>query len=105
LRAPASIIAVAAVLLIGSALIPAVGIYFIFVTPTLRDFLWPVVVIPTAVSLLGVITSIGLLRLHEAARKAAIFLATVPLCTFVLRCSFFWPLLVVLTMLFLRPRF
>jgi hypothetical protein len=79
LRAPASIIAIAAVLFIGSVLIPAGGLYFMFVNPTLRDFLWPVMLIEVVFSLLGIITSIGLLRLHEAARKSAIFFATVPL--------------------------
>jgi hypothetical protein len=84
LRASTSIIAVATVLLIGSILIPAGGLYFMFVNLSLRDFLWPVIGIQTAFSLLGIITSIGLVRLHEAARKAAIFLATAPLCILVL---------------------
>jgi hypothetical protein len=79
LRAPASIIAIATVLIIASVLIPAGEMYFMFVNPTLRDFLWPVMAIEIVFSMLGIITSIGLLRLHEAARKAAIFLATVPL--------------------------
>jgi hypothetical protein len=79
LRAPSAIIAIAAVLLIGSVLIPAGGLYFMFVNPTLRDYLWPVMVIEVVFSFLGIITSIGLLRLHEAARKSAIFLVTVPL--------------------------
>jgi hypothetical protein len=79
LRAPASIIAIAAVLIIASVLIPAGGMYFMFANPTLRDFLWPVMAIETVFSMLGIITSIGLLRLHEAARKAAIFFATVPI--------------------------
>lgn len=50
-----------------------------FANPSLRDFLWPVMVIEVVFSLLGIVTSIGLLRLHEAARKFAIFFATVPL--------------------------
>ncbi|MGP0017975.1 MAG: hypothetical protein ACLPHP_05360 [Candidatus Sulfotelmatobacter sp.] len=85
MRAPTSIIAIATVLLIGSVSIPAWGIYRIFVSPTLRDFLWWfVLVIQIAFGSMGIITSIGLLRVHEAARKAAIFLATAPLCILVL---------------------
>jgi hypothetical protein len=76
LRAPASIIAVAMVLLIASALIPAGGIYFMFVIPDQSICLLPVVVIQIAFGLFGIPIAIGLLRLFEAARKAAILLST-----------------------------
>jgi len=51
-------------------------------------FLLPVFAIQIAFSLLGIITSIGLLHLREPARKAAIFLSTVSLLILVLGLSF-----------------
>jgi hypothetical protein len=78
LRAPVSIIAIATGLLIGSVLIISGSIWLLFVRPDFL-FLLPVFVIQIAFSLLGIITAIGLLHLHEPARKAAIFLSTVPL--------------------------
>jgi O-antigen/teichoic acid export membrane protein len=85
LKAPGSVIAIAVVLLIASVSIPAWAIYRLFVSPTLRDLLWWIVLASQLVfGSLGIVTSIGLLRMHEAARKAAIFLATAPLCILVL---------------------
>ena len=84
MRAPASIVAVATGLVIASVLIPAGGIYsmFVFVSPDLRIFLLPVVVIQIVFGLFGILTSIGLLRLLEAARKSAILLSTVAVIVF-----------------------
>jgi hypothetical protein len=66
------------ILLIGSVLIPAGSLWLFSVNPSLL-FLRPLAVIPAIFSLLGILVSIGLLRLQEPARKAAIFLLTVPL--------------------------
>jgi len=82
LRAPASITAIVTALIIASVLIPAAGIYAMVVMPDLRIFLLPVIVIQTAFGLFGIIVAIGLLRLFEAARKAAILLSTVTVIVF-----------------------
>ena len=79
MRAPASIVAVATVLLIGCVLVPAGSFYLWFVNPAFLYFLLPIIVIEFALSLLGIVTSIGLLLLREPARKAAIFLSAVPI--------------------------
>lgn len=82
LRAPASIISIAAGLTLASVLIPAGGIYFMFVNPDLRIFLLPVVAIQTAFGLFGIVLTIGLLRLRESARKAVILLSSVTAIVF-----------------------
>jgi hypothetical protein len=48
-----------------------------FVIPDLRSFLLPVIVVQTAFGLFGIVVAIGLFRLFEAARKAAILFSTV----------------------------
>lgn len=82
MRPPASVIAIAAVLIIVSVLIPAGGIYSMFLNADLRIFLLPVIAIQTAFGLIGILAAIGLLRLFEAARKAAILLSTVTVIVF-----------------------
>jgi hypothetical protein len=73
LRAPASIVALATVLLIGCVLVPAGSFYLWFVNPAFLYFLLPITAIEFAFSLLDIVTSIGLLLLREPARKAAFF--------------------------------
>ena len=88
---PSSIIAVAAVQLLGS-------LPFLYVCgTTLWGAVWvthelatsPVLIVilglPFLVSLMAVVTSIGLLRLREWARRASLYLATLP----VLGCALF----------------
>jgi hypothetical protein len=81
LRAPASSVAVATVLLIGCVLVPAGSFYLWFVNPALLCFLLPIIVIAIEFAFRspGIVTSIGVLLLREPAGKAAIFLSTVPI--------------------------
>ncbi|SRR6266436_259604 len=89
----ASIIAVAVVLLLGSLLILSVSLwtlnYMIQHSYDWNDFRMSISTLVNAMSfaltllqivfsLMGIIVSIGLLQLRESARKAAIFLSTVP---------------------------
>lgn len=78
MRAPTSIIAIASVLLIGSVLMLGGSFYLSFANPAFV-YLLPAMIIQIAFCLLGIVTAVGLLLLREPARKAAIFLSTVPL--------------------------
>jgi len=52
------------------------------VNPDVRIFLLPIILVQTAFGLFGILVAIGLLRLFEAARKAAILLSTVTIIVF-----------------------
>ncbi len=91
MRAPASIIAIATVLIIASVVIPAGGLYsMMFMNPEVRIFLLPVIAIQTAFGLFGILIAIGLLRLFEAARKAAILLSTATVIVFAAVLLLLW---------------
>ena len=92
------------ILLIGSVLIPAGSLALLSENPS-RLFLRLLAVIPGVFGLLGILVAIGLLRLPEPARKAAIFLLTVALLLLVLCCWFFWQPLAALTMCYSRAQF
>jgi hypothetical protein len=81
---PASVVAVAAVQFLGSLpLLYVCGIALWGTVWETHDFAnWPMLAIvlglPFLFSLVAVVTSIGLLRLREWARRATLYLATLP---------------------------
>jgi len=73
LRPPASIIAVAAVLLIGCVFVAAGSFYLLFANPAFLYFLLPFIVIEFALSLLGIVTSSWTLAFAGAGKKSRDF--------------------------------
>jgi hypothetical protein len=88
-----SIVAVAVVLLLGSLLVLSVSLWMLYsmishsydwndfrmsISTFVNAIFFGLTLLQIAFSLMGIIVSIGLLQLRESARKAAIFLSTVP---------------------------